>query len=550
MESMWSLLSDYYGHLLLLGSIYSIIILYSFWDNRTQYAIKWFLIATVSIGIWFTMEGLIFITSSSTLTYLGLYLMRIIGAISSLSIIFFVIEYTEGVNIKYKHIFVLSFPLLIVHIYAIISGNTIFSSVNMFDTYVEWEYNSLGEIHYLYIVCLHIFAIGKLSMKSLFKTDLKRNHSLILLLGYLVAVIPSLLTDIGIPPYLNLGLFGIGLSLLIYAYGMKKYGLFTINPIRDAEFVRKIDEGIVSVNSRGLISEYNEQINDILDCYIKSGDSFSKVLNKYPEINDIKEGNNNNNTSLIDTDQGQFEVTRYDLSNQISVFVFRDNTRLYEEKEKLDLIRKIHARIFRHNFRNTINIITSHSKLIQERSENKSVKNSADTINNAAEEIVSLNDKTSTINDVIENLYDTEIYNIQNVIDTQENKLSEQFEDSYEINKNIESLDVEAHTMLPIAVFNVLENCIKHNENPHITIQIQKVEGNRVKIIFADDGTGMAEREYKPINDGDIDPLNHASRSGLWLIKWIVEYASPDGEFIIKSSDNSTECIFELNISE
>lgn len=550
MIEIQQILAEYYAYILILGIFYSLSILYLFRDYKKKGAIKWFVSSIVLVGVWLSLEGVVFLIENKIISYFSLYFLRIIGGSSSLFIFFFIIEYTEGVDIDYKKALIISSPLLLTHLFAIITGSTIFSDVSMHGNYAEWEFNNFGQIHYYYIVFIHIVAIGQILIKTIFNQGVKRRQTLILLVGYIGAVLPSLIQEsVEIPPYLNISLFSICISLLIYGVGIKKYGLFTINPVRDSELISEIDEGIISVNSNNLISEYNSQAQNILDCKIRSGMSFSEILDAYPQLENIP--NSHDKTELIETKEGKYKLTSYSLSKGVTVLVIRDNTKLYEEREKLDLIRKIHTRIFRHNLRNTMSIISSYSDLIQRQSEDKSVKSSAEKIEEASEEILDLNDKTSTINDVIEDLYHTEVYNLETVVDNQIKKLNDEFDhNNYSIDKTgLSSLEAEVHYMYPIAVFNALENCIEHNSNPEINITCEK---EKDKLIFkiTDDGVGMSEQEYEPINSGDIDPMNHASRSGLWLIKWIVEYSSPDGDLRIESSDSGTTYLFKIKSSD
>lgn len=550
MIEIQQILAEYYAYILMFGIFYSLSILYLFRDYKKKGAIKWFVSAIVLVGVWFSLEGVVFLIENKIISHFGLYFLRIIGASSSLFIFFFIIEYTEGVDIDYQKALIISSPLLITHLLAIITGSTIFSEVTMHGKYAEWEFNIFGQIHYYYIVFIHIVAIGQISLKAIFNRGIKRKQTLILLVGYFGAVFSALIQElIEVPPYLNITLFAVCVSLLVYGYGIKKYGLFTINPVRDSELISEIDEGVISVNSKNLVSGYNSQARNILECEFHSSTHFSNILDVYPQLENLQ--NSHNKTELIETKKGTYKVTSYIPSNEVTVLVIRDNTKLYEEREKLDLIRKIHTRIFRHNLRNTMSVISSYSDLIQRQSEDKSVKSSAEKIEEASEEILDLNDKTSTINDVIEDLYHTEVYNLEAVVDNQIKKLNDEFDhNNYSINKNGPSyLEAEVHYMYPIAVFNALENCIEHNSDPEINITWEK-EKDQLIFKITDDGVGMSEQEYEPINSGDIDPMNHASRSGLWLIKWIIEYSSPDGVLRIESSDSGTTYRFELKSSD
>jgi signal transduction histidine kinase len=90
---------------------------------------------------------------------------------------------------------------------------------------------------------------------------------------------------------------------------------------------------------------------------------------------------------------------------------------------------------------------------------------------------------------------------------------------------------VNASPHLQIAVENLLENAVVHNdsERPRATVRIDDSDG--LQLIVSDDGTGIPAQEITVLEERSESALEHGSGLGLWLVKWIANRSNATLEF-------------------
>jgi len=68
---------------------------------------------------------------------------------------------------------------------------------------------------------------------------------------------------------------------------------------------------------------------------------------------------------------------------------------------------------------------------------------------------------------------------------------------------------------------NLIENGIEHNTGPNPSVRVAvELDGDRVQIRIADNGSGIDDYERSILERGTETPLEHGSGLGLWLAKW------------------------------
>ncbi|MFC5136119.1 MULTISPECIES: PAS domain-containing protein [Haloferacaceae] len=86
------------------------------------------------------------------------------------------------------------------------------------------------------------------------------------------------------------------------------------------------------------------------------------------------------------------------------------------------------------------------------------------------------------------------------------------------------------------AVEEAVENAIKHNDEPHpsVEIRVERPEPQWIEIEIADDGPGIPDHETHVLKGGETS-LKHADRLGLWLMYWVVSRVG--GDFSVSTGD-------------
>jgi signal transduction histidine kinase len=100
--------------------------------------------------------------------------------------------------------------------------------------------------------------------------------------------------------------------------------------------------------------------------------------------------------------------------------------------------------------------------------------------------------------------------------------------------------------LLTIAVQNLLENAVQHNdtEQPWVRISVETGGGDEyTRIHVADNGPGIPETEREVLRKGIETPLEHGSGLGLWLVHWTVTAAGGEVAF---SGDESSGSVVTL----
>ncbi|MGM0604901.1 MAG: sensor histidine kinase, partial [Halobacteriota archaeon] len=100
---------------------------------------------------------------------------------------------------------------------------------------------------------------------------------------------------------------------------------------------------------------------------------------------------------------------------------------------------------------------------------------------------------------------------------------------------------------LQIAVRNLLENAIEHNDSASPTVKIELfTEGTDAVLRIGDDGPGIPDAQQKVIAAGTETPLEHINGLGLWMVVWTVESVAGSIDFESVPEEGTTvECTFE-----
>jgi len=187
--------------------------------------------------------------------------------------------------------------------------------------------------------------------------------------------------------------------------------------------------------------------------------------------------------------------------------------------------RQVMNRILRHDLRNDMNVVVGHAEMLCDHEE-RHVAGHAETIRKKALSLVNLGDKVRTIDKQLHGVErDLRQVHLSQIVREEIDTLHEQYP-SVIIRSRIEEASIIGNTLVRIAISNVLDNSIEHNDNscPEIEIDVSyREETDRVQVEISDNGPGIPEGEKRAITNEAETPLEHISGLGLWLVKWIVD---------------------------
>jgi signal transduction histidine kinase len=103
--------------------------------------------------------------------------------------------------------------------------------------------------------------------------------------------------------------------------------------------------------------------------------------------------------------------------------------------------------------------------------------------------------------------------------------------DGATVRTDLREATVYGSNALGMAIDELLENAIEHNDtaDPTVRITVDAGSGSNasgdqfVTLEIADDGPGLPEMERQVFEAGSETPLQHSSGLGLWLARWVVE---------------------------
>jgi len=187
--------------------------------------------------------------------------------------------------------------------------------------------------------------------------------------------------------------------------------------------------------------------------------------------------------------------------------------------------RQVMNRILRHDLRNDMNVVVGHAEMLADH-DDRMVARNAETIRKKALSLVNLGDKVRTIDRQLHGVdRDLRQINVSQILREEIDTVHEEYP-SVIIRSRIEEVSILGNPLIRIAISNLLDNSIEHNDNnaPEIEVELNHLaDTHRVELEIRDNGPGIPEGEKRAITNEGETPLEHISGLGLWLVKWIVD---------------------------
>jgi len=215
--------------------------------------------------------------------------------------------------------------------------------------------------------------------------------------------------------------------------------------------------------------------------------------------------------------------------------IYTDITDKLRREQYLDVLQ----RVFRHNLRNDLNVITAYANLAFETAETKETRDSLEKVIKTSNRLTKLCSEAKTIRKILDESVSVEPVVLYPVIFAVKSECQDRFTEA-EITINCsDDATVLADDRLHLLIDSLVDNAIRHNTSttPSVTIEVKANRSDRVEIIVTDNGPGIPETEQQIItNKVGISPLKHGSGLGLWLVKWLTEHYG--GSLNIDTSKN------------
>jgi len=213
----------------------------------------------------------------------------------------------------------------------------------------------------------------------------------------------------------------------------------------------------------------------------------------------------------------------------------RDITRLKEREQQL----RVTNRVLRHNIRNQLTLIRGTAVSLGEANSGP-VGQEAELIIDAANSLFETAETTRRLNEMVENETEPSVIDLTDCIETVVATISERYPEAELRIEMPKTASVEAIADIRMAIEELAENAIVHNErdHPRVTLSVT-VRDTTVKIAVIDTAGGMPDIERNILTgEISIDPVAHGQGLGLWYIYWAVHYSGGSIE-VSEHSDGS-----------
>jgi len=212
-----------------------------------------------------------------------------------------------------------------------------------------------------------------------------------------------------------------------------------------------------------------------------------------------------------------------------ALLVLRDVTALKAREAELDQMQEVMQRFLRHNLRNEVNVIMAQATELAEsvpaaRDTARDISGTARTIAEQgekariAEQIISTTDRVET---------DAGEVARSAVEEVRESNAEVVFETDLEA-----PCRVRASPYLDVAVSNLLENAVEHNDadRPAIDVTLRRREES-ARLAVSDNGGGVPAGEREAVVSPSESALEHGSGLGLYLVKWVARKSQGELDF-------------------
>ncbi|WP_238593325.1 PAS domain S-box protein [Natronobacterium lacisalsi] len=214
--------------------------------------------------------------------------------------------------------------------------------------------------------------------------------------------------------------------------------------------------------------------------------------------------------------------------------------RLESQNERLEVFN----RVIRHDLRNRMNVIEGYASMLEDRVDDEN--SFASRIRIAAEELLSVGEEIHRANRLVTDpSHDRRPVDLRAALESALDSLRERYEEFGCTMTAPESAWVRGADGIEVALENVLENAIEHNDaaRPRIEIDVDvdpnaDADGNgkndtdrddAIEVTIADNGPGIPKSERELLTGRkERSQLEHTSGLGLWIATWVV--SSLDGE--------------------
>ncbi|WP_162551655.1 sensor histidine kinase [Halohasta litchfieldiae] len=526
------------------GILPSLVVVNSLYDEWQKPGVLWFIVSMITGGLWALIYTLMTLIPSPEITRLLANFFWPVVTTAAVSLFLLAYEFVFKEIASRRLVIFLFAPVVILFLLSWGNpANIVFGSNYYVDANGYLRFSMFGDPLRLLVVQIYGYSLAFLAagmfVGDMIRSDgIHRQQASYLCVVFVILVFSSMI-KVGelVPIYYDPTSTVYAFSGLLFAHSIQKHGLLQYGPVARESAFEEIEDIILVVDANDVIIDTNRAGRQQFGSKIYDR-SIQDLRSEYATAED----DNPHETVQLDCGDEQrifsvhSSVLNYGRGIQGKIIILSDITDVTERERELNLLKEIFSRVFRHNIRNDLTVITGYADLITEQQQdNERVAELTAGIVRKSNHLLKQSEKARSIETVImdDNLVTG---SIQDAVDDAISSC--ELTDNYTVQSTVEAIRVEFHPQFHLAVVELIENAVVHHagpEQPEITLSTESTD-TRVCLIVEDTSGGIPQAEIDVLEAQEETDLQHSSGIGLWLVRYIIKRSN--GQL---SATNTTE---------
>jgi len=525
------------------------VMFYAAWQNRTKPAAVPFAIMAVGIAGWCSAYGLSLIVDDPARTILFADIEYFFNDAVTIGWFLLALEYVRREHVAPRWYALFTFPL--------VSQAVVWTAPELVRRFARVD--AIGVLHpvfgpWFYVQTAFSYALAVAGL-ALFVRDyrgsqgIRRTQTAVLIVGAMIPFVANWLYLANLSPYPQLDITPLGflLSSGVFTYGLYQYRLLELVPIARKTIMEEMRDAVVTLDEDRRVADVNPRAARLFGVPEDRavGMHARELFGDYPELVARVEDTTQASTEIAITEHGEqryfdLEISPVGEGTQVvdgRLIVLRDVTERKEREQELDLLKQVLSRVLRHNIRNDVTVVSGYAEELAAETEGRTA-GMAEQILEKSDDIAGHSRKAATIERVLTGEDTLVSLDLAPLLERVVDDVRAEFPDAEITIDAPDECPVRAHEAIEIALSNVVENAVLHNdESPTVRVTAESGAAS-LTVTVRDDGPGIPAAEVAPLEHGEETQLSHGSGIGLWLVSLIVERSG--GEVTFETTGGGT----------
>ena len=522
------------------------VMFYAGWQNRAKPAAVPFAIMAVGIAGWCSAYGASLIADDTAPTILAANVEYFFNDAVTIGWVLLALEYVRRERVAPRWYALFAFPL--------VSQAVVWTAPKLVREFARVD--AIGVLHpvfgpWFYVQAAFSYALTIAGL-ALFVRDyrgsqgIRRTQTAVLIVGAMIPFVANWLYLANLSPYPQLDITPLGflVSSGVFTYGLYRYHLLELVPIARKTIMEEMRDAVVTLDEDRRVADVNPRAARLFGVSEDRavGMHARELFGDHPALVARVEDTTEASTEVAITEHGEqryfdLEISPVGEGTQVvdgRLIVLRDVTERKEREQELDLLKQVLSRVLRHNIRNDVTVVSGYAEELAAETEGRT-EGMAEQILAKSDDIAGHSRKAATIERVLTGEDTLVTIDLASLLETCVAEVRTEFP-AAEITLDAPgACRVQAHEALEVALSNVVENAVLHNDDsPSVHVAVEPGAAS-VTVTVRDDGPGIPEAELNPLEHGEETQLSHSSGIGLWLVSLIVERSG--GEVTFENTD-------------